>query len=203
MSKSSSVTSEKINLDVARLSFPVLWTPQSFAKGQAPKFQSTFLLDPSAKAHAKIIKQIKSEAKRIAIEAFGEVPKGLKKCFGLAKNHEKKKEYDGYEGMFYIATSNDTRPVLVDKKRNKLDEVDGPALLYAGSYVNTVITLWTQDHPVGGKGVNANLRIIQFQKDGEPFGGNAPAKIDEELQELDDDERFLWLARRLLVQSVS
>ena len=187
MSKSSSVTSEKIELNIVRLSFPVLWTPRSFAKGQAPKFQATFLLDPSDKDHAKAIKQIKKEAKRIAEEAFGEIPKGMKKCFGLAKNHDKKKDYDGYEGMFYVATSNDTRPVLVDKKRKKLDEVDGPALLYAGAYVNTIITLWTQDHPVGGKGVNGNLRIVQFVKNGEAFG-RGPADADEELKDVDIED---------------
>ena len=78
MSKQKTITSEKISLEVTRLSFPVLWTPRSFAKGQAPKFQATFLLDPSDKAHAGMIKAIKKEAKRIAMEQFGEIPKGMK-----------------------------------------------------------------------------------------------------------------------------
>jgi hypothetical protein len=182
-----SVTSEKIHLDLARLSFPVLWTPKSFTTGQPPKFQATFLLDPSDKAHAKVIKEIKKEAKRIVIEHFGEKPKGLKKCYGLAKDHDKKKEYDGYEGMFYIATSNERRPTLVDKLRKPLDEVDGPGLLYAGAFVNTVITLWTQDHPVGGKGINANLRIIQFAKNGEAFG-SGPASAEDELKDVDIED---------------
>ena len=184
---SKSITSEKVHLDVVRLSFPVLWTPRSFQPGQPPKFQATFLLDPSDKAHAKAIKQIKKEAKRIALEAFGEVPKGLKKCFGLAKDHDKKKEYDGYDGMFYLATANERRPTLVDKKRKALDEVDGPGLLYAGAFVNTVITLWTQDHPVGGKGINANLRIVQFVKNGEAFGAG-PASADDELKDVDIED---------------
>ena len=192
----SNVTSNKIDLDIVRLSFPVLWTPRAFAAGQSPKFQATFLLDPSDKAHAKAIKEIKTEAKRIVAEAFGETPKGLKKCFGLAKNHDKKKEYDGYEGMFYIATSNETRPVLVDRKRQKLDEVDGPAVLYAGAYVNTVITLWTQDHPVGGKGINANLRIVQFAKNGESFGRGAASAQDElkdvDIEDDDNDADDSW-----------
>ena len=180
-----SITSEKINLDGVRLSFPHLYQAKSFAKGQDAKFQATFLLDPSDKAHAKAIKQIKAESKSIVQEAFGEKPKGLKRCYGLAKDHDKKKDYEGYEGMFYIATSNTTRPVLVDRKRKPVDEADG--ILYAGCYVNTVITLWCQDHEVGGKGVNANLRIVQFMKQGEAFG-NAPAKADEELADVDDDD---------------
>ena len=189
MSKSASVTSEKIFLDVVRLSFPVLITPQSFAKGQAPKFQSTFLLDPSDKAHAKMIKEIKKQYKLVVAEAFGEGTKipANKRCFGLAKNHDKKKDYVGYEDMFYIATSNDTRPTLAGKKRERLDDDDVRTLLYAGAYVNTVVTLWTQDHEVGGKGVNANLRIIQFVKNGEAFG-RGPASADEELKDVDIED---------------
>jgi hypothetical protein len=183
----ASVTSEKIKLDVVRLSFPVIWEPKAFATDQKAKYQATFLLDPSDKAHSIMIKTIKKEAKRIVNEQFGEVPKGLKKCFGLADDHENKKDYDGYEGMFYISTSSTQQPTLADRNRNEVVESDG--ILYAGCYVNTVITLWCQDHPVGGKGVNANLRIIQFVKDGEAFG-NAPARADEELEviELDDDD---------------
>ena len=181
-----SITSEKIELNNVRLSFPVFYTPRSFAPGQTPKYQGTFLLDPSDKGHAKTIKIIKKEAKRIVMEQFGEIPKGLKKQFGLAKDNETKAEYDGYQDMFYVSCSNTTAPVLADRDTKKLDEADNK--FYAGCFVNTVITLWCQDHPVGGKGVNCNLRIVQFLKDGEPFGGNAPAKIDEELKELDDDD---------------
>lgn len=184
-----SVTSEKIKLDVVRLSFPQIWEPKAFATDQKPKYQATFLLDPSDKAHAKMIKEIKKEAKRIVLEQFGETPKGLKKCFGLADEHPNKKEYDGYQGMFYISTSSKQQPTLADRNRNEVVESDG--ILYAGCYVNTVITLWCQDHPVGGKGVNANLRIIQFVKDGPAFG-NAPARAEDELEiiELDDDDEI-------------
>ncbi len=189
MSKFQSVTSEKIFLDVVRLSFPVLITPRSFTKGQEPKFQSTFLLDPSGKAHAKMIKEIKKQYKLVVAESFGKGTKipANKRCFGLAKNHPKKKEYDGYEGMFYIATSNDTRPTLAGKKRERLDDDDVRTLLYAGAYVNTVVTLWTQDHEVGGQGVNANLRIVQFVKNGEAFG-RGPADADEELKDVDIED---------------
>jgi hypothetical protein len=89
--------------------------------------------------------------------------------------------------MFYIATSNERRPTLVDKKRKGLDEVDGPSLMYAGAFVNTVITLWSQDHPVGGKGINANLRIVQFVKNGEAFGAG-PASADDELKDVDIED---------------
>lgn len=189
MSNFKSTTSEKIFLDVVRLSFPVLITPKSFAQGQTPKYQATFLLDPSDKGHAKAIKEIKKQYKAVVAESFGEGTKipANKRCFGLAENHPKKKEYAGYEGMFYIATSNDTRPTLAGKKRERLDDDDVREKLYAGAYVNTVVTLWTQDHPVGGQGVNANLRIVQFVKNGESFGRGA-ASADDELKDVDIED---------------
>ena len=183
-----SITSEVIALRNVRLSFPVLWKAKAFSADQEAKFQATFLLDPSDKEHARYIKQIKKAAKEVLIEKFGEMPDkdDYKLCFGLAKNHPKKKKYDGYEGMFYIATSNQTQPTLIDRQKNEVVQADG--VLYAGAYVNTNITLWPQDHPQGGKGVNANLRIVQFFKDGEAFG-NAPASADEmDEVELDDDD---------------
>jgi hypothetical protein len=182
----TNVTSDVIKLKNVRLSFPVIWQPKSFEKDREAKFQATFLLDPSDEAHAGMIKQIKIAAKKVLTEAFGDVPMGaMKKCFGLADKHAKKSQYDGYKGMFYISSGNSTRPTLVDRKRQDLEESDG--VLYAGCYVNTNITLWTFDHPVGGQGVAANLRIIQFVKDGEAFG-NAPAKADEELDDVDIDD---------------
>ena len=183
----TNVTSDVIKLTGVRLSFPVIWTPKAFDKDREAKYQATFLLDPSDSEHAVQIKAIKVGAKKVLTEAFGDVPMGaMKKCFGLADKHPKKSQYDGYKGMFYISTGNSTRPTLVDRKRQDLEQSDG--VLYAGCYVNTNVTLWTFDHPKGGQGVAANLRIIQFVKDGEAFG-NAPAKADEELDdvELDDD----------------
>lgn len=183
-----SITSEVIKLKNVRLSFAHLFKPKSFQEGQDPKYQATFLLDPTDKDHARAIKQIKAQAKAVLIEKFGEMPeKGdYKLCFGLADKHPKKKKYDGYEGMFYIATSNTLAPNCIDRRKNEVIEQDG--VLYAGCFVNTNITLWPQDHPVGGKGVNANLRIVQFYADGDAFG-TAKASVDEmDEVELDDDD---------------
>ena len=183
-----SITSDVIKLKNVRLSFPHLFKPKAFEKNQDPKYQATFLLDPSDKDHAKAIKEIKAQAKKVLVEKFGEMPeKGdYKLCFGLADKHPKKKKYEGYEGMFYIATSNTIAPTCIDRRKNEVLEQDG--VLYAGCYVNTNITLWPQDHPVGGKGVNANLRIVQFYQEGEAFG-NAKASVDEmDEVDIDDDD---------------
>jgi hypothetical protein len=183
-----SITSDVIKLKNVRLSFPHLFKPKAFQTGQDPKYQATFLLDPTDKDHAKAIAEIKRQAKKVLVEKFGEMPeKGdYKLCFGMADKHPKKKKYEGYEGMFYIASSNTIAPTTIDRRKQDVVEADG--VLYAGCYVNTNITLWPQDHPQGGKGVNANLRIVQFFRDGEAFG-TAKASVDEmDEVDIDDDE---------------
>jgi hypothetical protein len=60
-------------------------------------------------------------------------------------------------------------------------------VVYAGCYVNAIITLWVQNNSYG-KRVNAQLDGVQFAKDGEPFGAGG---IDaDEFDLLDDDMAF-------------
>lgn len=183
-----SITSDVIKLKNVRLSFPHLFKAKRFDDNQDAKYQATFLLDPTDKDHAKMIKEIKTQAKKVLEAKFGEVPDKdeLKLCYGLADNHPKKKKYEGYKGKFYIATSNTIAPTCIDRRKQEVIEADG--VLYAGCYVNTNITLWPQDHPIGGKGVNANLRIVQFYQDSEPFGIAKATSDEMDEVDIDDDE---------------
>lgn len=191
MAKRPSVTSEIIKLKKVRLSFAKLFTPESFREGQAKRYEATYLLDPSDAEHRKSIKEIRSEAKRILIEYYGDESKIPTKgknanilCFGLAD--EDGEVYDGYEGMFYIksATPAAKPPRIIDRDKSPLTEEDGRP--YSGCYVNTNITLWVQNNEFGNR-VNCNLRIVQFHSDGEAFGA-ASASVDEmDEVEFDDD----------------
>jgi hypothetical protein len=177
--------SKIIKLKNVRLSFPEVWEPRAFAEGQVPKYQASFLLDPENPAHAASIKEIETAAKDLAKKAWVKVPKTYKLCFGYADDHPKKCDYDGYPGKWYIATSSTVKPKLVDRATEPTVKEDG--LLYAGCYVNTNITLWPQDHSVGGKGINANLRIIQAYRDGEHFGVAPPSADEMDVIEFEDD----------------
>lgn len=196
-------TSEKVKLPGARLSFARLFVPKSFREGQPERYEGTFLLDPSNKKHAKVIDDIIAQAEDVIVKTYGKkVPAKLSFCFGYADGDDMKiagktvrseiKEYDGYEGMFYISSSNRQRPPVVDRDRTPLVEADGRP--YSGCYVNGSITLWGQDNEYG-KRINANLRAVQFVADGEAFGVK-PVDADEEFDEIeddldDDDEKFL------------
>jgi hypothetical protein len=181
----TNVTGDILKL-FGRASFLQVWRPKKFGTdpNKEPTFQATVLLDPSDKEQAKMISAIKQSFIAVCKEAFGG-HKGVRRPFGLADKHRKKKEYDGYKGMFYLDMSNTTRPTLCDRKLQDLVEGDG--ILYSGCYINTNPTLWTYSHPEGGEGVSANLRIIQFVKDGEAFG-NAPPRAEEELEEIEVDD---------------
>lgn len=184
-------TSDVIKLKNVRLSFPRLFKARSFRKDQEPRFEATFLMDPSDKMHAKIIKEIETIAYEIGDEMWPKkIPATVVHCYGLAEDEKPPLEYDGYEGMYFIRTAAkiNTPPLIADRGRNTLTIVDGvePAIPYAGCIVNASITLWTMDNEFG-KRINSNLRIVQFVKDGDRFGVSPP-DIDEELDILEDDD---------------
>lgn len=185
-------TSETIQLKKVRLSFPRLFKPRSFRKEQEPRYEATFLLDPSDERHAVIIAEIEEVGDGIAAEQWPKkIPAAVVRCYGLAGDEKPPLEYDGYDDMFFMRTAAkvNTKPRIIDRSRLDL-EIDAsgsePAIPYAGCMVNAVITLWTMDNEFG-KRINANLRIVQFWADGDRFGV-APPNVDEELDILDDDD---------------
>lgn len=176
---SKSPTSEPIRLQNVRLSFPSIYKAKSFEQGQEPRFQATFLLDPSKPDHKAQIDNLKAQIKALAMEAYGgKVPPEVKFCIGDGNG----KSYDGYANMVYLASSNKTRPTIVNRNREPVAEGDAQAP-YAGCYVNASITLWAQNNKFG-KRINANLRAIQFVNDGEAFGV-APVDAEEEFEVLE------------------
>lgn len=186
-------TSEVIKLKNVRLSFPRLFKPRAFREDQDPRFEATFLLDPSDKAHAKMIKEIEATGEEICAEVWPKaVPKSVINCYGEADEANPPLEYDGYPGMYFVRTSANLKnpPGIFDRGRNALvvDPQTGaePRIPYAGCFVNATITLWVMNNQFG-KRVNANMRLVQFVKDGDAFGAKAP-DAEDELDILDDDE---------------
>jgi hypothetical protein len=195
-------TSEKIKLNDVRLSFARLWVPKAFREGQKERFEGSFLLDPSKVAHQETVKRIKTAALGVIHAKFnGKVPKDLDLCFGYSDGdpmklggneyRNKPKEYDGYPGMIYISSANNTMPKVVNRQRDaqtgKFELVSAESgIVYNGCYVNATITLWAQNNEYG-KRVNANLRAVQFFKDGDAFGV-APVNADDEFDEVEVDD---------------
>ncbi len=185
-------TSEKILLPEARLSFPRLFKARAFQDGQTPRYEAVFLLDPSDKRQAKAIEKIEAEAEALISAKWPKKrPSKIEFCFGYAD--EEGLEYDGYSGQFFIRSNKkepDGLPVVVDRSNRLLEEKDG--VVYAGSYVNGTVTLWLQDNQYG-KRINANLRGVQFVRDGEAFSGAERVDPDDEFAVLEDADESDYL----------
>lgn len=196
---SNSITSEKIRIDDARLSFPQLFRPKSFQQGQEPRYQATFLLDPTNPAHKETIRKILEESKRLACEAFKLKPPPDQKLsefigwamaqgvkgFAIFNGNTKadQETYGAYRDKWAVTSSNTVPPTIVNRNRQNVAEGSKEAP-YAGCFVNGSITLWTQNNSFG-KRVNANLRAVQFCRDGEAFG-RGPVDADDEFEVLGD-----------------
>lgn len=173
----------KIKLTNVRLSFPHLFRAQAFTAGQEASFNAAFILDKSGDAEQ--ILEVRRVMTAVAREKWGaNVPKGLKLC--LRDGAEPgKEEVDGYgPTVMFMSASSRKRIPVVDRNLTPLTEEDGKP--YAGCYVNASLRVWAQDNEFG-KRINAQLQAVQFALDGDPFG-EAPVKVDEEFEKLDDGE---------------
>jgi len=167
----------KIQLNNVRLSFPKLFKAEGFnGQTENAKFSAAFILDKEE--HAEKIKEIKEGIKKAIAEKWPKkAPKLPAEKIFLKDGEMKEDDYDGYDsGMMFINASSKKRPVVVDKKLTPIAEDDD--VIYAGCYVNATFQIWVQDNDYG-KRVNAQLRAVQFERDGEPFGA-APVEAEAE-----------------------
>jgi len=198
----NTVTSEPIAI-YGRLSFARLFTPKAFQPGQDPRYEATYLLDPSDPKGLDSIKRVLKTAADVGKKAHGKVPYEIKKLAAkfipgqkldpsdkadgikVAFGDGDDKAYDGYAGMMFVASHNKIRPAVANRRAQKVVEGEDGAP-YSGCYVNAKITLWGQDNQYG-KRVNANLRSVQFVKPGPAFGVQAP-EAEDEFEALEDEE---------------
>lgn len=91
-------------------------------------------------------------------------------------NGDTKSQYDGFAGNMFVSSRSPTRPLTIGQDKSPLVEADGKP--YSGCYVNAQIAIWAQANNYG-KRINAQLRGVQFLRDGDAFGGGAVANVDE------------------------
>lgn len=168
----------KVKLQNVRISFiEALFEPKEYRPGDGkPRYSATFLIEPGS-ANDKAVQKAIDEAGEETFKAKWKVRKeefwGSKnQCCYLDGN---RKDYDGYEGMWYIAAHNKARPLVIDRDRTPLTERDGR--IYAGCYVNAIIDIYVQagENP----GIRASLSGVQFFRDGDAFGGGSRASEDD------------------------
>ncbi|MFN7609546.1 MAG: ssDNA-binding protein [bacterium] len=167
----------KIQLTNVRLAFNDLFKPVPFKDGE-PTYNATFLIAKGSELHKKV------EAAAIAALNAKFPSKGEAIRKQIEGNTNKcciqdgdKQSYDGFEGNIAVRAKArvNQRPVVIDRDKSPLTQADGR--IYSGCYVNASIEFFGYDNT--GKGLSAQLRGVQFLRDGDSFGGGSPASSDE------------------------
>jgi hypothetical protein len=170
----------KVMIQNARLAFPALFEAKTVNGEGDPAFSAALILDPEA--NASTIDELDAAIKQVAEDKWGvtkaeAVLKKLETTDKLALHDgDTKADYDGFPGNKYVSSRSKTRPTVVDRDRTPLAESDGKP--YAGCYVNAQVDIWAQDNNYG-KRINAQLRGVQFVKDGKASAGGGAAAADD------------------------
>ena len=178
----------KVKVLEVRGAFLNLFEAKTVGGEGEPRYSGAFVIEPGS-ANAKALA---AAMVAVAKEKWGDkaaaVLKDLKAKGRVAYKEEPLSKdgevYDGFEGMHSINAGNKARPLIVDRDRTPLSAADGRP--YGGSYMNVSIELWAQDNQYG-KRINATLKGVQFVRDGDAFGGGAPAS-PEDFDDLGVDE---------------
>ncbi len=169
----------RILLKNVRIAFPNLFEASTVAGEGEPRYGAAFILPQD---HPQL-KDIRAKIMAVATEKWKDkveaVVKGLEKTDKVALHDgDTKPAYDGFVGNLFISASAkvSARPTVINKDKTPLTDRDG--VIYAGCYVNASIDFWAQDNAYG-KRINAQLRGVQFARDGDAFSAGRPADTDE------------------------
>jgi hypothetical protein len=177
-----STTSQPIGrlmLKNVRLGFPNLFTATTVGGEGEPRYSAMLILPPDHPQMAEVKAKMLAVAKDKWKDKGQAIYTQLEKTDKLALHDgDTKAQYDGVAGNFFIsaAAQVSARPTVINSDKTPLTEKDGKP--YAGCYVNVSIDLWPQDNKYG-KRVNAQLRGVQFVRDGDAFAAGRPADSDE------------------------
>lgn len=173
----------KIKIQAARLSFPSLFNTAKFGGEDTGKYEATFVLDKVE--HAETIAGIKTQIERLMKEELKSKVPSDKLCLKDGDDMGRPE----FEGKYTIKASTKRRPLVINRDKSPITESDN--VIYAGCYVNAIVSLWVQNNS-WGKRINAQLDGVQFCRDGEPFGdgGVSVDEFDAFGGDADDDFDF-------------
>lgn len=176
----------EIMLKDVRIAFPAVAEKQSIGDGE-PAYGAKFIIVPNS----PIVKVLDEGMLAVAnamdkwkpnnVQIFNKLKDDKKVSFIHAPYVNKNGvPYLGFENMFSLGSRNaSTQPSVFDKFGVQVTEKEAiKALIYSGCYVNAKIQLWAQDNTYGRR-INASLLGVMFARDGEAFGGSAPAKAED------------------------
>lgn len=169
----------RILLKDVRLAFPNLFQAVQVQGQGDPKFGATLILG----ADHPQLKEIKAKMVAVAKEKWAAKADGIYKVLETKDrlalhDGDTKPNYDGFAGNFFInaTAAENAAPTVIDRDRSPLSKTSGRP--YAGCYANVSVEFWAQDNKFGQR-INAQLRGVQFYRDGDAFSAGRPADSDE------------------------
>ena len=171
----------RMMLKNVRLAFPSLFEASVVGNdpGAKPRFGASLLIPLD---HPQI-PEIKAKMLAVAKEKWKDkgqaMYNGAEKADKLALHDgDTKAQYDGFPGNLFLSANSqeNARPTVINSDRTPLTAKDGK--IYAGCYVNVSVDFWVQDNSYG-KRINAQLRGVQFLRDGDSFSAGRPAEADD------------------------
>ena len=171
----------RMMLKNVRLAFPSLFEASVVGNdpGAKPRVGASLLIPLD---HPQI-PEIKAKMLAVAKEKWKDkgqaMYNGAEKADKLALHDgDTKAQYDGFPGNLFLSANSqeNARPTVINSDRTPLTAKDGK--IYAGCYVNVSVDFWVQDNSYG-KRINAQLRGVQFLRDGDSFSAGRPAEADD------------------------
>lgn len=161
----------------ARLSYPKIWTPEEYTKGDGrPRYGANFVVEKGSEDD----KAIEASIADAAANAWGKKAEST-----LARLRGQKTQWcympyftDGdedddekeYMSLNARRQASNGRPLIIDWNKEPLDERAGRP--YSGCVVAAMVSIYIQ--PTGEHiGVRCSFSTVQFVRDGVPFGGGA------------------------------
>lgn len=177
----------RFDIKGARLAFPNIYTPKESTDGGKAKYNCSLIIPPDH----PIIPELDKAFEKIALDKWGKngaaILAGLRKQDRLCLHDgDTKASYDGFAGNMFISASSDSQPSIRNRAGEHVQAGKDQAP-YGGCYVLGKIELWPQDHQKHGKRINAQIRGVQFMRDGDAFSAGRPAS-DDEFESLEVEE---------------
>lgn len=179
----------RFRINNVRIDFNALFKGEQYQGTGAFRCGATLLIPND---HPQM-KQIRAAAEQAMQDKWGKDPKVLaanKKAIDTKDKHclrdgdVKAAKYEAYAGNHYLSANckggetepECAKPTVYDGFKNKITD-PGKNPIYRGCYVNALVEFYADDR--FGAAVNCTLAGVQFRKDGDSFGGAAPAREDE------------------------
>jgi hypothetical protein len=166
----------EVYLRRVRLGYPKLYKPAEDQNGKL-QWSCQFRIEDEEnrkKVEAAVLYAATEKWGKKAPAVLAEVRRNSGKNIGARTFNDSRDgtEYFGVNAKKPTETKSGTPnqpPKLLTRNPKIPSQPGGPESLYAGCYVNAIVSAWAYDNVA--KGVSFNLGGVQFVEDGEPFGG--------------------------------